>query len=599
MPAVRDLWQKRGGSPLYDIIRQHSRLFPLVIFFGLATATLEGIGVSILVPLLSLFIGQATPAGTPGPIRDIAEFSSQWGRSSRILFLGAFVVVLLIAKAIVQLANLALRARLVERLTHDIRCALARKLLNVGYAFVLSQDSARFINILYQDIWNLTRWIQATLSLIGSASAILVIAAMLFWLDWRLSLLVSLCGVMALIAFPVFEHRLRAISATVKETSLALDARLETLLYFQRTIRLFRQESRESQSFEDKSDQFRRASERLLFTRASASPIVELILAALSVAIIFAGYWLNASIATIAAYLVLLSRGQPHIRTLSDARLNTAAISASAKDVNWLLGIEEPQASSGKGVQPDFSDPIRFDAVSYTYPNEGSGVRSVTFALRPGIATALIGPSGAGKTTIVNLLTGLLEPDSGSIRLGSIAIEEFDPAEWRSRIAVAGQDAELVDASVAENIAYGRPDASRDEIELAAYMSDADQFIAELPSGYATKVGRGGISLSGGQRQRIGLARALLMRPDLLILDEATNAVDGVSERAIMNLLVSHSHFRTALVISHRESTLVNCADMIVVENGEVIQTGPMRLQDHVRASRGLTGDLPDAGQPR
>lgn len=597
VPALLGLWRMRGGSPLYGIMRQHSRLLPLVILFGIAAAILEGIGVSILIPLLSIFLGQATPVGTPGPIREIAELGSHWDRSSRIVILGLFIMALFLAKALVQLANLAFQARLIERLTHAIRCALAGKLLKVGYPFILSQDSARFINILYQDIWNLTRWIRSILSLAVSASAVLVIAAMLFWLDWRLSLLVGICGMALLLAFPLFERRLRAVSATVKSTSLALDVRLETLLYFQRTIRLFSQEDHESRRFEARSEEFRRANERGFFVRSSATPVVELLIAALFVAIIFAGYWLNISIASIAAYLVLLSRGQPHIRGLSDARLNTAEISASAKEVNWLLGIEEPQDVAGSDhARPDFSQPIRFDAVSYTYPNEGSGVRDVSFALRPGIATALIGPSGAGKTTIVNLLARLIAPDTGSISLGGQSVGDFPLAAWRSRIAVAGQDAELVDASVAENIAYGRPDAPRDEIELAARVADADRFIADLPDGYATRVGRGGLSLSGGQRQRIGLARALLMRPDLLILDEATNAVDGVSERAIMDLLADHSHFRTALVISHRESTLANCAEAIVLDGGKVVRTGPMRSPNPIRAVRGSAGDVPSVG---
>jgi subfamily B ATP-binding cassette protein MsbA len=589
---MRALVQMKGGSPLYRIMRQHARLLPLVVLLGLAAAVLEGFGVGILVPLLSVFLGEAMPGGMPGPIREIAAFSNQWSQGSRIAVLGLIIVALFVGKALVQLANLAFQARLIERLTHAIRCALAAKLLKVGYGFTLSQDSARFINILYLDIWNLGRWIRSTLSLAASASALLVITALLFWLEWRLTLLAGVCGAVLLIAFSWFVRRLRSYSADAKATGLAMDARLEILLYFQRTIRLFGQEERERRRFEARSADYRASSERIMFVRSSALPVVEIALAALFIAIIFVGYRLNVPIASIAAYLVLLSRAQPHIRALGDARLNTAEITASAKEVNWLLAIEEPDAlSRAAGDEPpDFSQSIRFEAVTYVYPNEGTGICDAGFTLRPGIATALIGPSGSGKTTIVNLLTRLLEPESGAILLGDRPIGDFPLGEWRSRIAVAGQDAELVDATVAENIAYGRPDASREEIELAARVADAERFIADLPDGYATRVGRGGLSLSGGQRQRIGLARALVMRPDLLILDEATNAVDGLSERAIMDLLASHSHFRTALVISHRESTLANCEDAVVLDGGRVVRTGPMAASELPRTALGSIG---------
>jgi len=152
---------------------------------------------------------------------------------------------------------------------------------------------------------------------------------------------------------------------------------------------------------------------------------------------------------------------------------------------------------------------------------------------------------------------------------------------------VAGQDVMLIDGSVADNIAYGRPGASRGEIEDAATVAGAAGFIAALPGGYDASVGYEGLNLSGGQRQRIGLARALLRKPDLLILDEATNAVDALSETEIMRLLAEHRHFRTALVISHRHSTLSACANGVVVEHGRVVEAGPLATLAYYRNMTG------------
>src|SRR5207253_952939 len=250
------------------------------------------------------------------------------------------------------------------------------------------------------------------------------------------------------------------------------------------------------------------------------------------------------SLPAVTAFLLLLTRTQPHARTISQARLGIASFEGSLREVEWLL--DQPGRMAGEREQDGgirLDQPIVFDNVSFTYPNGHRAIDGVSCTITPGVATALLGESGSGKSTLVNLLCRLVEPEAGDIRLGDSAIDGFDPGQWRGRIAVAGQDNELVNGTVAENIAYGRPDAGAAEIEAAARAVGADTFIAALPQGYDTVVGLHGLSLSGGQRQRIGLARALLLNPDLLILDEATSAVDALSDREIVKLATEHRHF--------------------------------------------------------
>jgi subfamily B ATP-binding cassette protein MsbA len=222
-------------------------------------------------------------------------------------------------------------------------------------------------------------------------------------------------------------------------------------------------------------------------------------------------------------------------------------------------------------------DTISFESVSFTYPNGNHALDGATFSIPAGSVTAIIGDSGAGKTTLVNILCRLLEPQSGTIRLGDVPASNFAPEDWRRRIAVAGQDAELVSGTVTENIGYGKPDADMPAIEAAARAAGADAFIRALPNGYDTHVGTQGLSLSGGQRQRIALARALLTQPDLLVLDEATNAVDAITEAEIMKLITEHRWFHTLMVISHRKTALAACENGIVIEHGRVIESGPLK----------------------
>jgi subfamily B ATP-binding cassette protein MsbA len=207
--------------------------------------------------------------------------------------------------------------------------------------------------------------------------------------------------------------------------------------------------------------------------------------------------------------------------------------------------------------------------------------------IRPGVATALVGASGAGKSSFVDLIARLAEPQSGTIYHGDEPIGSFEAESWRSHVAIAGQNVELVDATIAENIAYGVPGASRSEIEEAARAAGASSFIESLRDGYATQLGFAGLKLSGGERQRISLARALLRRPDLLILDEATSAVDALAEQEIMELLASKRWFHGALVISHRRSTLALCEDGIVLDSGRLVEAGRLRSLDYYRRMTG------------
>ena len=272
------------------------------------------------------------------------------------------------------------------------------------------------------------------------------------------------------------------------------------------------------------------------------------------------------SIPAITAFLLLLTRTQPHAKTISRARLGIASYQGSMREVDWLISQGAPMTAEAVPRDDLHLDrPIAFEGVSFTYPNGGRAIDQASFTIEPGTTTALLGESGSGKTTLVNLLCRLIEPQSGEIRLGGEPIDPIDPASWRRRIAVAGQDSDLVNGTVAENIAYGRPDAAMAEIEGVARAAGADGFIAALPRGYDTPVGSQGLNLSGGQRQRIGVARALLLKPDLLIFDEATNAVDALSDMEIVRLATEHRHFQTLLIISHRKSTIAACEHGIVL----------------------------------
>jgi subfamily B ATP-binding cassette protein MsbA len=321
---------------------------------------------------------------------------------------------------------------------------------------------------------------------------------------------------------------------------------------------------------------------------APLAPAIEVMHAALFIGILLGAYLTGISMPVIVAFLVLLYRMQPHLRALSQARLSLEASRGSVAEVEWLLDpAGKPAAPSGTIPFLRLDGPIVFERVSFSYGNRAEAapvLRDASFSLLPGHATALIGRSGAGKSTIVNLLCRLLEPTSGRIMVGGFNLSDIEPRSWLAGIGLAGQDIELIDGSIAENIAYGSAGAREEEIVEVARFADVSGFVASLPDGLATRVGPRGLSLSGGQRQRIGIARALLRNPDILILDEAMSAVDTISEAAIVSLLRGRLKGKTVIVISHRPSTLACCDDGIVLSEGIVVESGPLvRLSAYQR----------------
>ena len=231
-------------------------------------------------------------------------------------------------------------------------------------------------------------------------------------------------------------------------------------------------------------------------------------------------------------------------------------------------------ASSFEGLENE----IRFERVTLRYPGSGyDSVRDISFKLPKGTVTAIVGGSGAGKTSIADLLLRLYEPTSGIICADAVSIGEYSLESWRGALGVVSQDAFLFNATIRENIRFSIPTATDEEIVAAAKVANAHEFISALPNGYDTTVGDRGYGLSGGQRQRIALARAVLRQPQILILDEATSALDSVSERLIQEALEAFTKNRTVLVIAHRLSTISRADRILLIEDGELVEQGTHR----------------------
>jgi ATP-binding cassette, subfamily B, bacterial MsbA len=559
--------------------REFFWMLPIVAILGLTASILEGFGIGLLIPMLSIILSDPFPAIKAWPLQLLTQFAAMFDPATRLVGVIAAIIGLIALKVVITAIRSVLIFWIEGHVLAKTRKMLSQKLLDLGCAFALTQTPARISNIIWNEAWRLSTGARLIFSIASGTTSILVFGTMLFLAQWKLFLLVGVGVASSRVVQTLYQKRFHRMSDRVTVANAKLASQIMLLVTSMRLVQIFGQEAREQTRLTTAVEQVR--ADIFAVERAASyiGPSYELFQTCLFVIALLLARALDVSVPIAAAFLILLYRTQPHLLAVEQSRLELATLRGSIAEVQWLLG-REPETSSGHLGIDAITDPIGFERVTFHYSQEPIGVPALNqldLILRPGRCTAIIGPSGSGKSTLVNLLCRLLEPTSGRIRVGDVDIAQIDPQAWRSRIALAGQDIELIDGTIAENIAYGSPDAELKLIQKWAEVADAHTFITALPQGYSTRVGFGGEGLSGGQRQRIGLARALLRTPDLLILDEATNAVDGISEATIIRLLAEHRGFRMAVVISHRQSTLAACEDGIVLVAGQVIEAGPLR----------------------
>ncbi len=349
------------------------------------------------------------------------------------------------------------------------------------------------------------------------------------------------------------------------------------------TIRMFGRENDEISRFTKVSERARQIFLRVDVINALPGPAFDVLFALLLGGLIIAME--GGRVSVLIAFLALLQRMQPHAVAMTQSRLKLSTLQAAHDSVVALIeATDSLPMSSGIRAAPRRTQQIELHGVTLEY--RGATRRAlddVSIRISAGRTTALVGRSGAGKSTVIRLVCRMSDPDSGRVTVDGTDLREINLADWRTRCAVVPQDVFLFDASIRDNIAYGHPDASEVEIEAAARAAQAHDFILALPNGYDEGVGERGTRLSGGQRQRIALARALLRDAGVLILDEATNALDHLSQRLVQDSLAASAN-RTVLVVAHQLSSIEAADHVIVLEDGRVVEQGS---PEELRALRG------------
>jgi ATP-binding cassette, subfamily B, bacterial MsbA len=554
---------------------------PALVVLGLVGSLMEGVGIGLMIPLLDLMIG----AGAGGAGAEAAGVFDRWmqgwagqiAADSRIVVLCAAILFLVLVKTIVMVANAMLGAGLAATVTHNLRVQLSRRLLRVGYLYFVRHDQGRLMSVLEAQTYRTGEAMTLLVQLLGAACAVAVFVVLLLLLSWRLTLLVILVAIPVSLLMRGVARRASSVGAALVESYAALTGRLVELVTAMRTIRVFGRETAEGDRIETASHAARRLSARSEALSQSIQPAAELLYTPVFLAALLYGWFTQMPMASLLTFLLLSSRLPPHLKRLDYARVSLGTYAAGIAEVEQILETPDPTALRSGNVEfQALKDGIVFEAVTFRHAEDGApALDAVTFSIPRHRVVAIVGRSGSGKSTILNLLCRLYDPTSGRILVDGRALPDYELGSWRRKIAIAGQDVEVLSGTIRESIEYGSGALSEAELRQCAAAAHADEFIGSLPEGFDTEVLARGSRLSGGQRQRIALARALARRPELLILDEATNALDPQSEAAIRETIEGLAGKCTIVIVAHRLE-LVRRADYVVVlADGRVVDQGP------------------------
>jgi ATP-binding cassette subfamily B protein len=364
----------------------------------------------------------------------------------------------------------------------------------------------------------------------------------------------------------------------VAEGALAQGRAVDSLLNYE-TVKYFTNERHVALRYDESLAEVERLTIRVLGLRTLTGVLLVTVLAAGSAAVLLlaagrvaAGAMTVGELVLVNAYLLQLTRPMDRLGQLY------RSIKQAFIDLEQLLDLldEEPEVADRAGARPLRPGPgeVRFEKVSFAYAAERPILHDVDFVIPPGRSLAVVGPTGAGKSTIARLLFRFWDPSAGRVLVDGQDLREVTQASLRAAIAVVPQDSVLFNETIGYNIAFGRPDATADEIATAARAADLHEFVARLPDGYGTLVGERGLKLSGGEKQRVAIARAILKRPRIFILDEATSSLDSATERRVQAQLKALSAGATTLVIAHRLTTVVDADEIVVLDGGRIVERG-------------------------
>jgi ATP-binding cassette, subfamily B, bacterial len=465
-------------------------------------------------------------------------------------------------------------------ISYDLRGRVYSHIQKLSLAFHDQERTGDLISRVTSDIDSIQSFItQGLLGILINLITLVGMIGVMFYLNWRFTLIaLSVAPVLFAVVYS-YTRRIKKASRAVRKKEGEITSVVEEVLSSIRVVKAFAREDFEVRRLEEEGREGVELALRARTLKARLTPIVDLIIAVGTCFVLWFGAHLvltgSLSAGAMVVFILYLGKMYKPMQELSKMTDTYSKAAVGYERIREVLETDKEVKDSRRSIRaPRFKGKIEFDHVSFHYVPDTPILEDVSFTIEPGQLAALIGPTGAGKTSIISLIARFYDPISGTVNIDGSDIRCFRQKSLRQQISFVLQETMLFHASVLENIAYGKPDASRKEIMRAAELANASEFIEKLPEGYDTLLGERGMTLSGGQRQRLAIARAVIRDTPILIMDEPTSGLDSASEKLVFEALDRLIQNKTAIVIAHRLSTVRNANMIFVVQDGRIVESG-------------------------
>jgi ATP-binding cassette, subfamily B, bacterial len=568
---------RSGGLNILQLLRPHRRQ----LWLGLLAIAGESIaGLLEPWPLKIVLDDLLQAKNQHGWLHRFILATSGTAPRNILIFACIAVLVIAVTDALCTYAEKYLTTNVGQWVAHDLRRTIYTHVQRLSLAYHDQQPTGDLISRVTVDIDSIQSFIvSGLLSILVDAMTLTGMIIVMFWVNWQFTLIALAVVPPLFFIVNTYTRRVKKASREVRKKEGRMVSVVSEVVSSIRVVKAFSREDFEIRRFEGESLEAVEAALAARSLKARLVPIVNIVTAIGTCAVLWfgaqwamSGYLAAGSLVVFVFYLGKMYKPMQDISKTIDAYSKAATGFERIQEI--FRSDDEVHDEAGARKAPQFKGEVEFEHVAFAYKEDEPVLRDISIHVEPGTMVALVGPTGAGKTTIINLIARFYDPTSGVIKIDGEDIRKFTQKSLRSQISFVLQDTVLFSGTIWDNIAYGCPDASHSQIVKAAEAANAMEFIDKLPERFSTGVGERGVTLSGGQRQRIAIARALVRNTPILILDEPTSGLDAASEQLVCEALDRLMNGKTSIVIAHRLTTIRRADKIFVVENGVVAESG-------------------------